>query len=107
MFVYAWEYRVRPSSVETFLEHYSPTGSWVELFRQAPGYVGTQLLRDQADPNRFVTVDTWQSLDSHAAFRRKFSAEFQALDDLCETLTESEVHLGDFEPLLGDEVGAA
>ncbi len=95
-FAYIWEYRVKPSSEDTFREYYGPAGAWVELFRRADGYLGTRLYRDISDPGRFVTVDRWASEKAFRAFRKRFRAEFERLDGLCESLTESETALGEF-----------
>jgi len=97
MFAYAWEYRVRPDAIDEFVRHYGPGGSWVVLFSRADGYLGTRLLRDREDPERFVTIDTWVTAAACAAFRERFAADFDALDAACEALTLEERHLGDFD----------
>ena len=97
MYVYVWEFRVRPDAVDEFLTHYGPDGSWATLFREAEGYVDTRLLRDQNDPARFVTVDTWRSAEDHDAFKRSRSRDLGVLDRHCESLTVTETWLGDFD----------
>ena len=52
------------------------------------------LLRDQAAPGRFLTIDRWSSADAHDAFRASFRAEYEALDRACEALTQHEASLG-------------
>ncbi|MGD8866374.1 MAG: antibiotic biosynthesis monooxygenase [Gemmatimonadales bacterium] len=96
MYVYIWEYQVRPESVERFREVYGPDGDWVALFRRAASYLGTELLRDLDDPYRYVTVDRWESRQAYERFRRSFSAQFEHLDAVCEKLTLREVRLGHF-----------
>lgn len=96
MYVYLWEYRVRPEVVERFREAYGPEGAWVALFRRASGYVGTKLYRDLEGPYRYVTVDRWESRDAYDRFRRTHSAEFERLDAECESLTLREDRLGHF-----------
>lgn len=98
MFVYIWEYEVRPKRREAFLKNYSPDGTWATLFRKARGYLRTQLLEDRVDPCRFVTIDTWETPEHHEAFRRDFASEFQRLDHHCESLTVSESLIGHFDP---------
>ncbi len=61
-YAYIWEYRVRSDAVEQSREYYGPGGHWVQLFRQAPGYLGTGSYQDVADDERYVTVDRWRSL---------------------------------------------
>jgi heme-degrading monooxygenase HmoA len=91
-----WVFQVRSDQVEEFLRHYASAGTWALLFRQAPGYIGTRLLRDRHDPLRFVTVDDWESEQHYRAFRVRFAAEYAALDQACEGLTTTETALGQF-----------
>jgi heme-degrading monooxygenase HmoA len=95
-FVYLWAYEVLPEKVDDFLMLYGPNGSWVALFREAPGYLDTQLLRDRTKSYRFVTVDRWESREAFTSFRTTHSEEFDRLDHLGEQLTSQEVLLGEF-----------
>lgn len=97
-FVYLWAYRVSPEGLEEFVETYGPDGSWVDLFRQAPGYLDTQLLRDRNDSVRFITIDRWESEEAFLRFRASFAEEFDHLDRLGERLTIEETLLGEFGP---------
>jgi heme-degrading monooxygenase HmoA len=92
-----WEYVIRPDAEAEFLRHYGPEGTWVQLFRSAPGYLDTRLLRDNGAPHRFVTVDRWTSSEAYRAFRSLFSARYEALDRACAALTLSEKAIGGFE----------
>jgi heme-degrading monooxygenase HmoA len=92
-----WEFVVRPKRIREFERHYSASGTWAALFRRSPAYQGTELLRDVARRNRYLTVDRWDDLASHRAMRRNFAQEYEELDRMCEALTESEGHVGDFE----------
>lgn len=96
-FVYIWEYRVRPESVAAFELAYGPDGDWVRLFRKHAGYLGTELLRDAADPTSYRTIDRWRSRADRDRCRQKAAAEFDAIDRACAALTVEERHLGDFE----------
>jgi heme-degrading monooxygenase HmoA len=96
MYVYLWEYQVKPEADARFRQQYGPDGAWASLFRRAAGYVGTQLLEDRQRPRRYVTIDTWDSPESHAGFQRQFAAEYAALDRECEALTVRETQLGEF-----------
>ncbi len=100
-YTYIWAYRVKPDSLDAFLEHYGPDGRWVELFRRAEGYLGTELLRDRAEANRYVTIDRWSSAEAFAKFRSKFASEFEQLDRYCESFTEQEREIGTFGPVEG------
>ncbi len=100
-FAYIWEYSVRPEAVEEFVEAYGPLGDWTLLFSRSEGYIRTELVRDEQDPTRFLTIDYWRSRTDKDAFRQSFSGEFEALDRKCESYTEVEQFLGDFEILSG------
>ncbi len=95
-FTYIWEYEVSASEEGEFLMHYASDGTWAELFRRAPGYLATELYRDRARPERFVTIDRWRSEAAFREFRSRFAAEFEALDHRCERLTRHEALLGEF-----------
>jgi len=96
IFVYFWEYRVRPGAEREFARHYGPDGTWVRLFRLGAGYLGTELLRDRRAPDRYLTVDRWASEAAFREFRERFAAEFDDLDQRCAALTIRETALGEF-----------
>jgi len=95
-----WEFLVEPGRRPQFEQQYGPLGAWVSLFRQAPGYCGTWLLRDASDPRRFITVDRWQSAAAYQSFRSAFARQYEELDALCAGLTLQETCLGSFDELL-------
>lgn len=97
--MYAWEYRVAEEDQVAFLEAYGESGSWVALFRDAPGYLHTELHRDRRDPQRFVTLDYWESESAWRRFREERAREFEALDARCERLTLEEREIGRFAPV--------
>jgi len=94
-----WEFRVGEGAAPAFEERYSPRGGWAKLFAKAGGYERTVLLRDEADPGRYLTIEVWRDRASFEAFRRDFAAEYQALDRESEALTECERCLGRFTDL--------
>jgi quinol monooxygenase YgiN len=98
-YVYLWEFQVAPDKVAAFEQAYGPSGDWVRLFRRAPGYARSELHRDLLNPQRFVSVDYWESRAAWEDFRSRFAAEFAALDARCEALTLRETELGRFEPV--------
>ena len=94
MYVIVWEYTTaHPAEFE---RAYGADGAWAGLFREARGYVRTDLLRDAADATRYVTHDLWDSEDSFRAFHRDFRERYEALDRECEALTTSERRVGAF-----------
>ena len=94
-----WEYRVSPENVVEFYKLYGPEGVWVSLFRQGTGYLGTHLLRDRNDPDRYITIDRWESEDAFVRFRRAFAEEFESLDRKGEELTLEETPLGEYQSI--------
>lgn len=101
-YVYAWEFQVKAAMRVQFEREYGPAGSWVQLFDRASGYLGTALLRDLADPARYITIDRWRSASDYRDFRARFATQYAELDRRCERLTERETSLGSFS-----EAGAA
>lgn len=95
-FTYIWEYTIDPARQAEFLAAYKPNGGWAQLMSRHPGYLGTKLLRDVENENRFVTVDHWASKSDRDSFRKEFSSEFDRLDQECEQFTVRETFIGDF-----------
>lgn len=91
-----WEFLVQPARQAEFERHYAPDGSWAALFRQAPGYLGSQLLQDRSNPLRYVTIDRWTGIEAYRAFRRQFAEQYQALDRQFEGLMTHEAPLGEY-----------
>ncbi|MCB0194441.1 MAG: hypothetical protein KDJ65_21000 [Anaerolineae bacterium] len=96
-FVYVWEYRIKEENRDDFEQVYGPTGDWVQLFQKSEGYLGTELHWDVSKALRYVTLDYWESREIRDDFRQQFAQELADLDRRCESLTEREIFLGDFE----------
>jgi hypothetical protein len=92
-----WEFQVRAECVPEFEKIYGPDGQWAQLFRRSPLYFGTELVRDLERAGRYLTIDRWISREALRQFKRQFAADYAALDETCERLTESETQVGDFE----------
>ena len=92
-----WEFRVKADRQAEFERHYGPEGTWVTLFRRAPGYIETRLLQDRVEKLRYITIDRWQSSDAYRAFRARYSREYEELDRLCAGLTTHEASLGELD----------
>jgi heme-degrading monooxygenase HmoA len=93
-----WEFMVAAGRQPEFEAHYGPEGSWARLFRRADGYLGSELLRDRADPLHYLTIDRWRTRDAWLAFRREHAAEYERLDREFAALTTREGALGEFTP---------
>lgn len=102
-YAYVWEFLVQPGKEAEFELHYGHAGTWGQLFRQSPDYIETLLLKDNAAPGRYLTIDRWRTEAAHHAFRAAFSQQYAQLDQACEHLTVSERSLGSFNELPPDE----
>jgi len=96
MHVIVWEYTVPEAHRDAFERDYGPNGDWVALFRSAPGYIGTELLRDEKIPGRYITIDRWATEADFAAFKKTSGALYEAMDRQFESLTSHEVKTGTF-----------
>jgi heme-degrading monooxygenase HmoA len=92
-----WEFEIKPESRGQFEEIYGPDGAWARLFRQSPDYLGTKLTCDLTRPRRYLTLDYWTSREAFHKFKRVHAAEYETLDRQCESLTEHEAMIGEFE----------
>lgn len=97
MHCYIWEYDVKPERLAEFEAGYGGQGEWARFFRRDAAYLRTELIRDCNDPNRFITIDYWQSREACRSFRERHRAEFDTIDSKFEALTLAERHLGEFE----------
>jgi len=91
LYTYIWQYYVKYDFISEFEKIYGATGAWVQLFKGANGYKGTELLRDYGNERRYMTIDSWISKSDYEAFRKQFAAEFAELDKICESLTEEKI----------------
>lgn len=94
MFVVVWQFEIAEDKIAGFESAYGPEGSWAQLFRTAPNYLGTELLRDAYVPGRYLTVDRWASEDDFRAFRKDHDQEYETLDRACDSLTARETRVG-------------
>jgi quinol monooxygenase YgiN len=102
-FTAIWEFHLKPDSISAFEGIYGPDGAWAQLFRRSPDYLGTELLRDLNHPGRYLTLDHWISGEALHQFKQDHHAAYDALDTQCESLTEHEALLGEFESLVAPD----
>ncbi len=95
-YIYIWRYIVRPERLEEYLAAYGPEGAWVQLFKGAEGYRGTELLKDREQEDCYITIDRWDSLEDFNTFVSQNRDAFEALDRKCEGYTVAEERLGAF-----------
>jgi heme-degrading monooxygenase HmoA len=94
MFVVIWQFEIAEDKVAGFEAAYGPGGSWSELFRSSPDYLGTELLRDAYVPGSYVTIDRWKSEEAFRAFRKQHDGAYETLDRQCDALTGRETRVG-------------
>jgi quinol monooxygenase YgiN len=92
-----WEFQVKPAARLDFEKIYGPAGGWANLFRRSRDYRGTQLVCDIERPGRYLTLDRWTSREALHQFKQVHQSEYEAFDKQCETLTDNESLLGEFE----------
>jgi catechol 2,3-dioxygenase-like lactoylglutathione lyase family enzyme/heme-degrading monooxygenase HmoA len=94
VYVVVWQYRPLENKEREFRKAYGPDGVWVEFFRKGKGYLGTELLREIS--GSYITIDRWDSREAYDKFSRQHEEEYRQIDLQCESLTASELKLGDF-----------
>ena len=97
MYIILWEFRVKEGREREFESAYGPDGCWVRLFREAEGYLGTDLGAEVEGGGRYLTIDRWISREAHDRFRREREGEYRTLDARFEGLTREETSLGSFQ----------
>lgn len=95
-FVVVWEFRVTPRKRRVFERAYGPDGEWAMFFQQGKGYLGTELIRDEHDVARYLTLDFWKSRKDYERFKRQNQEIYQLIDQRCESLTANESEIGQF-----------
>ena len=90
VFVRIWDYDVPDESMAAFRVAYGAQGAWAELFRRAPGFLGTELYRDGNRGDRFLTIDRWRNEQNWRSFQAAFGSAYEALDARLDGLAVAE-----------------
>jgi heme-degrading monooxygenase HmoA len=90
-----FRYEVR--DVASFAEAYGPDGEWARFFRQGAGYIGTELLHDVEEPERYLVIDRWESADAYNTFLAEHQAEYMRRSDEARFHYLQELRFGTFE----------
>jgi heme-degrading monooxygenase HmoA len=90
VFVRVWEYEVPGDQAAAFTAAYGADGAWADLFAQGDGFLGTELYRDAARADRFVTIDRWRDESDWRSFLHSFGPAYHALDARLEGLATVE-----------------
>ena len=95
MIALVFSYEVRDA--DGFERAYGPDGEWAQFFTGAPGFIGTELLRDVELPSRFLVIDRWESADAYNDFAAAHREEYMRRVDETRFHYEQELRFGTFE----------
>ena len=95
MIAVVFRYEVR--DLEGFEGAYGPDGDWAQFFRQGAGYIGTELLHDVDEADRYLVIDRWESAEAYNAFIAEHQAEYLQRSDDARLHYIQELHFGTFE----------
>ncbi len=82
---------------EDFERAYGSDGEWAQFFRRGAGYIGTELLRDIDEPDRYIVIDRWESPEAYTAFLAAYGDEYLRRSDDARFYYLQELRLGTFE----------
>src|SRR5262245_6100653 len=94
IYAYMWEFTVKAEHKMTFEEEYGPEGRWTQLFKNADGYIKTELFHNDLEAQKYITIDYWKSRSFKNDFLLKCSDEYKKLDSECSVFTLNERYLG-------------
>jgi heme-degrading monooxygenase HmoA len=100
MIALVFRYEVRDS--DEFERAYGPDGEWAEFFRRGAGYIGTELLRDVGEPDRYLVIDRWESTQGYNAFLAANNEEYMRRADETRMHYIQELRFGTFENVWSD-----
>ena len=90
-----WQFRPPPGREPEFAAAYARDGPWAELFAQAPGFIGTRLLR--GSDGWWLTIDSWDNADAFARFQADQGDAYAKLDRELEGVAGEERFVGAFD----------
>ena len=94
MIALVFSYEVREPG--GFERAYGADGEWAQFFRQGPGYVGTELLRDVETPGRYLVIDRWESVEAYNDFLAENRVEYMRRSDEARFHYLQELRFGTF-----------
>ena len=93
MYLIVWEFTVAPEHRAEFVRRYASDGDWARLFARSSEFQGTQLIADESEPTRFLTIDRWSAPGGWERFKAAHGADYAGLDQRCTLLTRAERRL--------------
>lgn len=100
MIALVFRYEVRDAGA--FAHAYGAEGEWAQFFRQGQGYVGTELLHDVEEPDRYLVIDRWESIEAYNAFLTEHQDEYLRRADESRFHYVQELRFGTFENVWSD-----
>jgi hypothetical protein len=91
-----YEYVVKEGAGGHFELAYGPGGAWSRLFADYPGFRGTTLLRDTADPRRYLAIELWDTAAEREEALGDQWAEYADLNAALDGWTTSRTEVGTF-----------
>jgi heme-degrading monooxygenase HmoA len=95
--VIALVFRYEARDPEEFAAAYGPEGDWAQFFRTGRGYIGTELLHDVEEPERYLVIDRWESAEAYTAFLAEHNEQYLRRSDETRFLYVQELRFGTFE----------
>ena len=81
----------------SFEQVYGSEGDWAQFFRRGHGYIGTELLRDVDEPDRYLVIDRWESIEAYNEFIAEHQVEYLRRSDESRFYYLAELRFGAFE----------
>jgi heme-degrading monooxygenase HmoA len=98
-FSVVWEFIVPEGNRDAFERAYSSNGPWVDLFREADGFLSTWLLRDKEHRGKYLSHDRWTSREAFEKFKRNFAERYEDLDEELGGLATRETYVGSYDEI--------
>jgi len=82
---------------DEFEHAYGLEGEWASFFKDARGFIGTELLRDREQAGRYLVIDRWESRETYNDFVEANRDDYMRRVDESAYLYERELRVGTFE----------
>ena len=96
MVEFVWEFVVKEEAQGQFELAYGPGGAWGKLFARCPGFRGTTVLRDKKNPQRYLTIELWETEAQREQALAEHEAEYADLEAALGEWIESKTEVGIF-----------
>ena len=90
-------FRYEARDPDEFERAYGPEGEWAQFFRRGDGFIGTELLKDVEEPDRYLVIDRWESADAYNGFLAAHQDEYLRRSDETRLHYLQELRFGTFE----------